>query len=282
MDDIPIYRGKRKNILVLSGGGVKGLAVLGTLKKLMELEILNTPDIYCGTSVGGVICFLLMIGYTPENIFEITSSLDYTLLVDYNDNLLEESTVGMMTSDPFILIIKTMLTKKNFSSKITFKELYNIIKKKLIITGVCLNNLSITYFSHETTPDTPILIALRITMSIPFIFKPVYYDNKLWIDGACLNNYPIDIFDDKLEDVIGIYMEDEDKFIEDFEDKISYSLQIIKCIFKSMNYQKKKTYDKYTLLLKLDFEGSLFEMDIINKQKLFNSGYNLNCDKFLL
>ena len=50
MEDIPLYVGKRKNILVLSGGGIKGLATLGSLKCLMDNEIivkhLNVPSKY--------------------------------------------------------------------------------------------------------------------------------------------------------------------------------------------------------------------------------------------
>jgi hypothetical protein len=34
MEDIPLYVGKRKNILILSGGGIKGLAMLGAIKCL--------------------------------------------------------------------------------------------------------------------------------------------------------------------------------------------------------------------------------------------------------
>ena len=40
MDDIPLYRGKRKNILVISGGGIKGFSALGAVTRLKELEII--------------------------------------------------------------------------------------------------------------------------------------------------------------------------------------------------------------------------------------------------
>ena len=63
MEDIPLYCGKLKNILVLSGGGTKGLATLGAITALKEVGIIDKPEIFCGTSVGAIISLLLCIGY---------------------------------------------------------------------------------------------------------------------------------------------------------------------------------------------------------------------------
>ena len=281
MDEIPIYKGKSKNILVISGGGIKGFCILGIIKKLMELEILINPDVYCGTSVGACISVLLLIGYLPDDIYEVLKDIDFSMLIDYNEEMLDESYIGLLKSDPIMSIISTMLKKKGIDSKITFKELYNKLKKKLIITGVCLNDLSINYFSHETFPDMNVLKAVRISMSIPFIFKPVKFNGKLWVDGGCLNNYPIDVFDNVLEDVIGIYAEDNFSNLDDFEDKITYGLQVFKCILKGLNIYKKKIYEKYTIIVKPNCEGQLFNIEEENKKIMFDCGYCCDCHKFI-
>ena len=281
MDEIPIYKGKSKNILVISGGGIKGFCILGIIKKLMELEILINPDVYCGTSVGACISVLLLIGYLPDDIYEVLKDIDFSMLIDYNEEMLDESYIGLLKSDPIMSIISTMLKKKGIDSKITFKELYNKLKKKLIITGVCLNDLSISYFSHETFPDMNVLKAVRISMSIPFIFKPVKFNGKLWVDGGCLNNYPIDVFDNVLEDVIGIYAEDNFSNLDDFEDKITYGLQVFKCILKGLNIYKKKIYEKYTIIVKPNCEGQLFNIEEENKKIMFDCGYCCDCHKFI-
>ena len=279
MNDIPLYKGKSKNIIVISGGGVKGFCILGAIKKLMELNIILNPDTYCGTSVGACISILLLIGYHPDDIYEVLQSIDLSMLIDYNEDILDDSYIGIVKSDPVMSIISTMLKRKDIDSKITFKELFNKFKKKLIITGVCLNDLSINYFNHETYPNMPVLKAVRISMSIPFIFKPVKFNGKLWVDGGCLNNYPIDFFDDVLDDVIGIYTEDDVSIVEDF-DKITYGLQVFKCILKGLNIYKKKIYEKYTIVLKPSCDGQLFNIDDENKKIMFDCGYNCNCEKF--
>ena len=38
-----------KEILVLSGGSIKGFTSLGCLTKLKELQIINNLRVYCGT-----------------------------------------------------------------------------------------------------------------------------------------------------------------------------------------------------------------------------------------
>lgn len=251
MEDIPLYQGKRKNILVISGGGIKGFSALGALTKLKELEIIDNPDIYCGTSAGAAISLLLLIGYSPIDIYDILSELDMSKMVISNiDNILDEVNIGLNLCDPIIYVIGHMIKKKGYSVKITFEELFNKTKKKLIITGVCLNDNSLHYFSHDKCPNMNILKAITISISIPIIFKPCLYDDKLWIDGGIINNYPIDLFNDKLDDVIGIYMGEEYINYDQFEDVQSYIYQVFKCIFKGMNYNKLELYKDNTIHIK--------------------------------
>src|SRR6185295_147822 len=60
---------KKFTRLVLSGGGSKGLAILGALHLFHENKALDQIIEYWGTSVGSVIGLLLLIGYTPFEIF---------------------------------------------------------------------------------------------------------------------------------------------------------------------------------------------------------------------
>ena len=83
--------------------------------------------------------------------------------------------------------------------------------------------MSLHYFSNDNTLNMEILITLRISMSVPILFKPVHYENKVWIDGGCLNNFPIELFDDCLENIIGIYLgSKDDEIIEKFNNMQDY------------------------------------------------------------
>jgi NTE family protein len=280
MEDIPIYNGKRKNIVVISGGGVKGLCALGALVKLKELDIIDKPDIYCGTSVGSIIILLLTIGYSALDIYEILLELDFEKLVSSNiENILDDIHLGFNTCEPIIYIINHMMKAKNIKTKITFIELFNIFNTKLIITGTCVNDASIHYFSHELTPNMEVLDAIKISISIPIIFKPYNYNNKLWIDGGCMNNYPIDLFHNKLNDVIGIYLDEHYFNYEYFEDMQSYIYQIFNCIYIGLNYNKIELYKNNTIHIKCD-RLNTWDLQKEEKIKLYNIGYNLTSAKY--
>ena len=169
---------------------------------------------------------------------------------------------------------------KKINSKITFKELYEKFNKKIIITGVCLNDISLHYFSCDNTPNMEVLKAITISISIPIIFKPFVYNDKLWIDGGVMNNYPIDLFNDKLDDVIGIYLDEEYDNHHTINDMQNYVYQIIKCIFRGMNYNKIEMYKNNTIHIKsktVDFGNQISQDEIL---KIYNIGYNTVSDKY--
>jgi predicted acylesterase/phospholipase RssA len=275
MEEIPIYTGKLKNILIISGGGMKGYCALGAVTKLKELEIIDEPDVFCGTSIGSSICFLLSIGYSCEDIFTILYDIDSEMLLKYNiDTLFNDPHFGIANLDAFISVITILTKKKKISRKITFKKLFNKFKKDLIITGVSVNDAKLFYFNHINTPNMEIITAIRISCSIPFIFKPVEYNNKIWIDGGCFNNYPIDYFFDKLDDVIGIHLEDDEICIDTFDDIPTYITQVFKCVIKGLNYGKYDKYDKNTINIKVSCKYNFFDITKEQKKILFNFGYN--------
>ena len=54
--------------LVIAGGSSKGIVTLGALQYLYDNNIGKNINTYIGTSSGSIICFLLIIGYTPIEI----------------------------------------------------------------------------------------------------------------------------------------------------------------------------------------------------------------------
>lgn len=84
----------------------------------------------------------------------------------------------------------------------TFKEFKEVFGCNLYLTGTNLETNKSQIFSTETTPNFYVEDAVRISMSLPMVYKPmIIRDNSLdflngvWIDGGYLNNSPMDIFD---------------------------------------------------------------------------------------
>ena len=63
--------------LVLSGGGAKGAAHIGTLRKIEEMQI--PVDMVIGTSIGGLIGAMYSIGYSPEYLDDMVRHIDWSM-----------------------------------------------------------------------------------------------------------------------------------------------------------------------------------------------------------
>ena len=59
----------------------------------------------------------------------------------------------------------------------------------------------------------PIRKAIRMSMSVPFVFEPVMHDGCYYVDGGTIDNYPIKVFDGKypndFKNMSGIYPPDK-------------------------------------------------------------------------
>ena len=266
---------KIKN-LVLSGGGLQGISFLGVLKYLSENNLLNEIENYVGTSVGSLICFLLLIGYTYEELFNFCISFNMEKLVkDPNlDNFLEF--YGFESSNKLTYVIKRIMDNKNLSKDITFLEFFNLNKKKLTITGVCVNNKKLNLFNYENTPDMKILIAVTISCNIPILFSPIKYENKLWIDGGAILNYPIEISDD-LDNTLGIAIFDKQDLIEeDMEDILSYLSNLVKSMIYGSNNLIVEKYIFNTIRIDRNINFMTgFSIDKESMNNLFTNGYKI-------
>lgn len=66
--------------------------------------------------------------------------------------------------------------------------------KSIYLTGTKLSDGSLRVFSRDSDPTMSIVDAVRITMSFPFGFEPVFYQGEYYADGGIADNYPMHIF----------------------------------------------------------------------------------------
>ena len=101
------------------------------------------------------------------------------------------------------------------TSEITFAQHRQIFGNDLVVTGTNLETTKSHFFSAATTPRFPVVDATRISMSIPYLFKPMrikdgrrpqegdrtggepadHHLKGVWADGGLLNNMPVTAFD---------------------------------------------------------------------------------------
>jgi len=251
-----IAKSKTITNLVLCGGGVRGIAHLGALKALEEQNILQNIKNISGSSIGGIIGCLIAIGYTPTEIYNVIEVFD---LEKCRTKKMSDifTQFGIDDGHNFRIIIKKLFKKKKISHTMTFNELYKLKGMKLILTTVCINDKTVKYLSNETEPNMPLIDGLRMTSSFPFWFIPVLYKNKLYIDGGCIDNFPISVFKDELDKTIGIYLISLNEYKTKISNIEEYFMSLIECLSESFALSVINTYSENTIKINLESIGML-------------------------
>jgi len=265
--------GKIKN-LVFSGGEFRGLAYIGIQKALEELDILDNIENILGVSVGSIFALIICLGYTSQQIEKIVMSIDITSLKDIDtDGIFKVFTkYGVDSGKNFEKLYKILIRKKIGKEDATFRDLKSIFpNKNLIVAGTNINLDRGEFFSYDTTPDMKLWEAIRISTCFPLYFESYLYNNYIYADGGISNNYPIDYFQNSIENTLGIVLKHSDKNIyglveiDNFE---KYIIALVKCITQSTQNIMETQYKKYTITLEIPY--SFLNLDITNEAKETN------------
>ena len=188
--------------LVLSGGGAKGLAHIGALKAIEEAGI--KIDYIGGTSMGAIIGSLYAAGYSSyqlDSIFKVTdfdellqNQVPRTAMSFYEKKNYEKYFVSLPFNN-FKISLPVSLSKG--------QTMYNLLNRLLfnVIDIHDFNKLPTPFFCMATDLETGEQIkldsgyltqAVVASASIPSLFEPVTYNDRVLVDGGVMNNYPID------------------------------------------------------------------------------------------
>ena len=113
--------------LVLSGGGAKGAAHVGVIRRVEELGI--PVDMVLGTSMGGLVGALYSLGYTPDQMDTIVSTIDWSWAL--SDKLSREfiSYEDMKYREKYMLSIPFYYEKDYYEAKVQNDRKFDIPHK---------------------------------------------------------------------------------------------------------------------------------------------------------
>lgn len=181
------------NDLFIGGGGYSGIVFIGALEYLHENNLLDLKNFY-GCSIGSLIGCLYISGYKPKDILSKFLDLELSEIVKYNiDNLMQES---YLIDDSLLNTLIGFLwtnVDENINIK-QFSELYSI---NVNIYATNLTKNEYIGINCETYPEIKLKDALKASMSIPFVFKPIDINGCKFVDGCCKNLYgspPDDVY----------------------------------------------------------------------------------------
>ncbi|AEA44703.1 patatin-like phospholipase family protein [Fluviicola taffensis] len=186
--------------LCLSGGGAKGLAHIGILKLIDSLGI--KIDYITGTSMGSVIGGLYASGYTGNQIDSIAQTADWEIILN---QYVPADNINMDEKDEYNKYIAEIpFVKKhfNFTGVIDGQSLQETLTRltRHVNNITDFNKLPIPYkcMAVDILTMRPIeldsgnlALAMRCSMSIPTVFKPVKWNDYLLVDGGLMVNFPV-------------------------------------------------------------------------------------------
>jgi NTE family protein len=160
-------------------------------------------------------------------------NFDFSPLNNYNNNNLDNilTNYGINNGDVFLIIIINFIKSKINIENINFIDLYKLTNKKLNIIGTNFTKSCEECFNYETSPLMNVIIAIRISISIPIFFAPVYYNNNYYIDGGVYNNFGLNY--SNINNTIGIYI--KFNINNNINSVIDIFIGTINIIFNSLN-----------------------------------------------
>lgn len=167
-----------KYTCLFGGGAIRGLAYIGTLRALEELNV--EFDIIGGSSVGSIFATLIACGYKSYELENLFMKVNFELFRDIHLGF--GKSIALSRGEIFIDWLNELITRKlsnNKNKELTFKELEN----DLVIITTDLKNFKTQEFSKYSTPNFEIAKAIRISSSMPGLMPPFKFNDGLLVDG---------------------------------------------------------------------------------------------------
>jgi NTE family protein len=162
--------------LTLSGGGARGFAHIGVIRALHEAKI--PIDTVGGTSIGAIIAGGVAAGWNDEEmVYHIKRTfVDTNPINDYT----------------FPLVA---LTAGRKVSRLLRQEFGDVHIEDLPLPYFCVSaNLTTGHSAVHRSGE--LWQWLRASVAIPGVLPPVFSNGEVFVDGATINNLPVDVMRD--------------------------------------------------------------------------------------
>lgn len=200
--------------LVLSGGGARGGAHVGVLRKLEEL---NVPvDFIAGTSIGAIIGGFYAAGYSADEIETLLNETDWDLALTDQPARGDRTMRKKELEAEFLVPYRVGYNRGRFQTPLGAVEGQHLdqILRRILLPVLDVNNfdrLPIPFRAVATDLVTgeevrlsggSLSDSMRASMSVPGVFSPVRINGRLLVDGGMSNNLPVSVARDMGADIV--------------------------------------------------------------------------------
>jgi len=235
--------------LVLSGGGVRGMAHIGLIQALNEYGI--STNIVSGSSVGALVGALYANGNT---VAEMLTFFRETPLFKYNFLTLAKS--GFINTDRYVKIFKGYFLEDRFEG----------LERELHVVATNLQKAEQRFFSKGE-----LIRPLLASAALPPLFSPLELDKELYADGGIMNNFPLEPVNEKADFIIGSNV----SIVGDLQKKeLKNSIQLASRVTALMIYAiNKRKMDACDLMLAPEALENIGVIDRKGLEKAYKIGY---------
>jgi len=235
--------------LALSGGGIKGVAHIGTLKAITEQGI--KIDYITGTSAGAIVAAL----YAAGNSWEV--------ILDF------------FTKTSIFSLNRFALRKPGFIDTIKFE---NDLKLYFPDDSFEKLNIPLTITATEIESGNPkvfnsgqLICPILASSAFPGVFTPIEINGVFYFDGGVIDDFPVEYLTATCDYIIGSYA---NPLSEMSVDSLKYSYQVLNRAYE-INlhhhvYNKFNNCDIFICAQELSQYGT-FSMR--SAEKIFEIGY---------
>ncbi|MCU0760942.1 MAG: patatin-like phospholipase family protein [Steroidobacteraceae bacterium] len=185
--------------LVLSGGGARGFAHLGVIRALREHGI--PIDLVGGTSIGAIMGAAAAHGWPDEQMLEV-----------FRRTFVDSNPLGDYT-----LPLVSLVAGRRVSSRLR-REFGDVAIEDLPLPFYCVS-ANLTSGNAAVHRRGELWRWLRASVAIPGVLPPVMHQGEVFVDGATINNLPVDVMREAGRGVvIGVDVGADRTFTTDIED----------------------------------------------------------------
>lgn len=184
--------------VVLSGGGARGFAHIGALRALQEAGI--PIDAVGGTSIGAIIAALWATGMDSREVVECV----------------RRTFVKVNPLNDYTLPVLSLVAGRKVGTLLR-REFGEIDIEDLKLPFYCLS-ANLTTGQAAVHRRGRLWLWLRASIAIPGVLPPVCTGRQIYVDGATINNLPVDVMRQTISGrVIGIDAGADNVFESDVE-----------------------------------------------------------------
>ena len=234
--------------IALGGGGAKAAAHCGALQALKEFGI--RPDIISGTSAGAIVAVLHASGYTPAQMIELFSGLNF--FKDIITPGLPKG--GFFDSKPLVEYLRKV---------VPYSRIEELPLPVYIVASDMEHGMAKVFTKGELAPR------VVASCSIPVVFRPMAINGVHYVDGGAFQNLPVTAIREKCEKVLAFNLIhiNEGKYRDNV---VSVAYRTFSMMFMSTTIADARLAD---LCINLDTAGCAM-YDMSKLEMLFERGYH--------